>query len=61
MTDVKRYREALEEIATEGPTEEPAYEDWGGSTEKAEKYGIDLGMWVAAEIARAALKDEDAP
>lgn len=58
---VIRYRRALEKIAAAGPTEGPDYEDWGGSTEAAAGYGVELGLYQAAEIARAALKEETTP
>lgn len=51
-------REALERIAENGPEHEPEYQDWGGDTGRAEKWGLRMGAWEAARIARKALHDE---
>ncbi len=46
---------ALEKIAADAPLEEPEYEDWGGDTEEAERWGMEHGAWTAAQTARRAL------
>jgi hypothetical protein len=56
-----KHREALEKIAAAGPAEEPEPGVRHCNMLAAEGYGTELGYYEAAEIARAALKDEDAP
>lgn len=51
--------EALHEIVRRAPEEEPEYSDWGGDTEDAEVWGQSAGLWEAAQIARAAIKEVD--
>jgi hypothetical protein len=59
LDKIERHREALEKIAAAGPDEEPETGVRHCNTLAAEGYGTELGLWQAAEIARAALKDEE--
>lgn len=49
-------RDALEKIASEAPIEEPEYDDWGGDTEDAERWGLAAGAYPLGVIAREALE-----
>jgi hypothetical protein len=58
LDKIERHCAALEKIAAAGPAEGLKV-DVSGSTEAAfEKYGFEQGQFEAAEIARAALKEE---
>lgn len=57
MTKAERLMyDALVRIANNAPTEHPEYDDWGGDTEEAERWGIAAGEYELARIARAALE-----
>ena len=45
----------LREIVRDAPETEPEYGDWGGDTERAERWGSAQEHWRLAELARAAL------
>ena len=45
----------LREIVRDAPETEPEYGDWGGDTERAERWGGDWEHWRLAELARAVL------
>ena len=45
----------LREIVRDAPETEPEYGDWGGDTERAERWGSAQEHWRLAELARASL------
>lgn len=49
--------EALEDIWRDAPEEEPKYDDWGGDTERAERWGQEHEHWRLARIARSAVPE----
>lgn len=46
---------ALREIVARAPNKEPEYGGWVDDTDAAESWGLQAGLWEAAEIARGAL------
>lgn len=45
----------LHAIIRRAPAVEPAYDDWAGDTERAERWGQEQGLYEAARIARRTL------
>ena len=49
----------LREIVRDAPESEPEHGDWGGDTERAERWGSAQEHWRLAELARAVLAETE--